>query len=215
VLIGTTITLVMSYDVVGSHHAVFLLPLTAYQAASMLVAIKVMTVVWIPRARGFVTGFLSILALGIVIGQINVGLIYLDLLKRDPLSYTRDFTPAIYRLSGEIEGLGIDSVISVDWGTQAELVSLAAPEHRNHYREQWGEFAGSDPIAAQSSLISRLVPKGKTVVFVTKPQDQAFMKKATANFRSALDVLPACMSITEAHDAPAQFLLVIVKDGCS
>jgi hypothetical protein len=215
-LVGCTITLMMSADVTGSHHAVFLLPLTAFQAAAMLSVVGLAGQTLMPPCRIAITSLLAILVIAVVGEQLRVGVIYLELLQRDARAYNPNFTPEIYRLAHDVERLGIDQVISVDWGTHMQLVSLAPAGHRDHYRDYWPFFSDANPAGRKTNAILERVATGTTAVFVTKPQNRAVMGKATANFRAALEALPACAlaETKKGSFSELAFTVVVVKNNC-
>jgi hypothetical protein len=215
-LLGSIAVLLASPDATGSHHAVFLLPLLAYDAAALLKAVDVIGQLFGRLARRGATAIVVVLALSVIGEQIRVGLPYINALQRNTHAYRPNFTPAIYALAETVAQLPATYVISVDWGTHMQLVSLAPSDRRERYRDYWPFFKDLKLPGRQTNPIMDLVGFGTNAVFVEKPEALAVFPKTIRNFETALGTLPPCAIVERKNDGfdSSVFTVVTVRNDC-
>jgi hypothetical protein len=121
----------------GSHHLVMLWPMPALH----LVTLLAISTQHLGTERGKGMTLRATLATGgaIVWGALLAWNIAMDIRYVDVWRNDRDyrplFDPAIGKLDRRLDELGVERVISVDWGLHQPLVTLAEPRHANRYRE--------------------------------------------------------------------------------
>jgi hypothetical protein len=153
----------------GSHHLVTLWPMPALHLVT-LIAISTQHL-GTERGRGMALRATLATAGAIVWGALvawNVAMDfrYLDVWRNDR-DYRPLFDPAIARLDRRLDDIGVERVISVDWGLHQPLVTLAEPATANRYRE-WS-WRLMDAVAAQNPERQRALANevaGKRVAFV-------------------------------------------------
>jgi len=215
-LLGSIAVLLASSDATGSHHAVFLLPLLAYDAAALLKAMDVIGQLFGRLAHRYATAIVVALALCMIGEQIRVGLPYINALQRNTHAYQPNFTPAIYGLAETVAQLPATYVFSVDWGTHMQLVSLATSDIRKRYRDYWPVFNDLQLSGRPTNPILDFVGPGVNAVFVEKPEALAVFPKATRNFEAALGTLPPCAIVGRKNDGfdSSAFSVVTVQNDC-
>jgi hypothetical protein len=121
----------------GSHHLVMLWPMPMLH----LVTLLAIATQHLGTERGKGMAFRAALATGgaVIWGalfawNIAMDIRYVDVWKNDR-DYRPLFDPAIGKLDRRLEALGVERVISVDWGLHQPLVTLAEPANANRYRE--------------------------------------------------------------------------------
>ena len=125
-------------QVAGTHHAVMLWPLPALHLVTLLAIVAQHTDSQ-TRVKG--RGLRAALATtgAVVVGAVLAWNIAMDIRYVDTFRNDRDFRPlfdpAIGTLSAQLEALGVERVISVDWGLHQPLVTLADRAHAAAYRE--------------------------------------------------------------------------------
>ncbi|MFO1412922.1 MAG: glycosyltransferase family 39 protein [Burkholderiales bacterium] len=157
----------------GTHHLVTVWPLPALHLVTLL-AIAAQHLDGTTRLQG--RGLRTVVATtgAVVVGavlawNIAMDVRYVDTFENDQ-DYRPGFDPAIGKLSRRLEGLGVDRVISVDWGLHQQLVTLAGPAHAARYRE-WSWRLIDAPDLDRPDL-RRAVDEhvaGKRVAFVLHP----------------------------------------------
>lgn len=167
------IAIAATRQVGGTHHLVMVWPLPALQLV-LLLAIAAQHGETTSRLKG--RSGRALLATGgaVVVGavlawNIAMDLRYVDTFANDP-DYRPLFDPAIAKLGRRLEAIGVDRVISVDWGLHQPLVTLAAREHAANYREwTWRLIDAPD---LERPDLRRAVDEhvtGKRVAFVLHP----------------------------------------------
>jgi hypothetical protein len=131
------IAIAATRQVGGSHHLVMLWPMPMLH----LVTLLAISTQHLGTQRGKGMALRATLATGgaIVWGALLAWNIAMDIRYVDTWRNDRDyrslFDPAIGKLDRRLEELGVERVISVDWGLHQPLVTLANPGHANRYRE--------------------------------------------------------------------------------
>jgi hypothetical protein len=132
----------------GTHHLVTIWPLPALHLVTLL-AIASQHTDSGSRVKG--QGVRAAVATmgAIVVGAVLAWNIAMDVRYVDTFENDRDyrplFDPAIAKLGKRLEALGVDRVISVDWGLHQPLVTLADRRHAAAYREwTWRLIDASD-----------------------------------------------------------------------
>lgn len=156
-------------QVAGSHHLLMLWPMPTLH----LVTLLAITTQHLGTERGKGMAFRAALATGgaIVWGALLAWNIAMDIRYVDVWQNDRDyrplFDPAIGNLDRRLEKLGVERVISVDWGLHQSLVTLADPRNASRYRE-WSWRLIDAPDLSRDDLrraVARDVA-GKRVAFV-------------------------------------------------
>jgi hypothetical protein len=153
----------------GSHHLVMLWPMPALHLVTLL-AISTQHL-GTERGRGMALRATLATAGAIVWGaliawHIAMDLRYVDIWRNDR-DYRPLFDPAIGKLDRRLEELGVERVISVDWGLHQPLVTLADPKNAGRYRE-WSWRLIDAPDLSREDLRRALAQdvSGKRVAFV-------------------------------------------------
>ena len=163
------IAIAATRQVAGSHHLLMLWPLPTLH----LVTLLAITTQHLGTERGKGMAFRATLATGgaIVWGALLAWNIAMDIRYVDVWQNDRDyrplFDPAIGNLDRRLEQLGVERVISVDWGLHQPLVALADPRNASRYRE-WSWRLIDAPDLSRDDL-RRAVDRdvaGKRVAFV-------------------------------------------------
>ncbi|MCC7326914.1 MAG: glycosyltransferase family 39 protein [Burkholderiales bacterium] len=185
------IAIIATRQVGGTHHLVTIWPLPALHLVTLL-AIAAQHGGGTSREGG--RGFRASVAVtgAVVCGALLAWNIAITIRHVDAWRYDRDFRapfdPAIAKLSTRLEELGVDRVISVDWGLHQQLVTLADRKRASGYREwTWRLIDATDldrPDLRQA--VAAHLP-GKRVAFVLHtPRYTVF-----AGARARLDALLA------------------------
>ena len=154
----------------GTHHIVMLWPLPALHLVTLLAIVAQHTDAE-TRVKG--RGLRAALATtgAVVVGALLAWNIAMDIRYVDTLQNDRDFKPlfdpAIGKLGKRLEALGVDRVISVDWGLHQPLVALADRQHAAAYRE-WTWRLIDAPDLERADLRAAVADHvtGKRVAFV-------------------------------------------------
>jgi len=122
----------------GTHHLVMVWPLPALQLVTLL-AIAAQHGETTSRMRHHGGRAMLATAGAVVVGAVLAWNIAMDLRYVDTFENDQDFRPlfdpAIGKLGHRLEALGVDRVISVDWGLHQPLVTLAGRGRAAGYRE--------------------------------------------------------------------------------
>lgn len=122
----------------GTHHLVMVWPLPALHLVTLL-AIAAQHADGTARGAGQGMRVAVATTGAIVVGAVLAWNIAMDIRYVDTWENDRDyrppFDPAIAKLAKRVEALGVDRVISVDWGLHQSLVTLADRRHAGAYRE--------------------------------------------------------------------------------
>ena len=156
-------------QVAGSHHLLMLWPMPTLH----LVTLLAITTQHLGTERGKGMAFRAALATGgaIVWGALLAWNIAMDIRYVDVWQNDRDyrplFDPAIGNLDRRLEQLGVERVISVDWGLHQPLVALAPPRNASRYREwSWRLIDAPDPSRDDLRRAVARDVAGKRVAFV-------------------------------------------------
>ena len=107
--------------------------------------------------------------------------------------YNARSSPEIYSLSQYINehGLGVQSVVSVDWGLHNQLHSLAPRDLQRRMRDDWPTFLnlGKEDQERQSADLSSIFPEGKSLALTFAATKETF-PEARRNFLAALATHP-------------------------
>jgi hypothetical protein len=153
----------------GSHHLLMLWPMPALH----LVTLLAISTQHLGTERGRGMALRATLATGgaIVWGALLAWHIAMDFRSFDIWRNDRDyrplFDPAIASLDRRVDALGVDRVISVDWGLHQPLVTLAEPATAGRYREwSWRLIDASDLARADLRRAVAQDVEGRRVAFV-------------------------------------------------
>jgi len=163
------IAIAATRQVGGSHHLVMLWPMPALHLVTLL-AITTQHL-GTERARGMALRATLATSGAIVWGALLAWNIAMDIRYVDEWKNDRDyrplFDPAIAKLDRRLEELGVERVISVDWGLHQPLVTLADPKNASRYRE-WAWRLIDAPDLSRDDLRRAVAQDvaGKRVAFV-------------------------------------------------
>lgn len=163
------IGIVATRQVGGSHHLVMIWPMPALH----LVTLLAISTQHLGTEHGKGMALRATLATGgaILWGALLAWNIAMDIRYVDVWSNDRDykplFDPAIGKLDRRLEELGVERVISVDWGLHQPLVAMAEPRHANRYRE-WSWRLIDAPDLSRDDLRRAVAQdvRGRKVAFV-------------------------------------------------
>jgi hypothetical protein len=189
------VAIAVTRQVSGTHHLVMMWPLPTLHLVTLLaiVAQHADDAAHL-RGRGLraTVATVGAVVVGAVLAwSIAMDLRYVDMFRNDR-DFKANFDPAIARLGKRIEALGVDRVISVDWGLHQPLVTLADGAHVADYRE-WTWRLVDAPDLERPDLRQAVAEHlaGRKVAFVLHGPDYAVFK----GVRERLDALLA-------HDPP-------------
>ncbi|MEO8506638.1 MAG: glycosyltransferase family 39 protein [Betaproteobacteria bacterium] len=164
------LVIAVTRQVGGTHHLVAIWPLPAMHLVTLLaIASQHATGPTQGAGRGFraavaTTGAIVFGAL--LAWNITMNIRYVDTWRNDR-DFRPEFDPAIAKLSTRLEALGLDRVISVDWGLHQQLVTLADRRHAASYREWSWRLIDATDLERDDlrSAVDAHLP-GKRVAFV-------------------------------------------------
>ena len=111
--------------------------------------------------------------------------------------YNARSSPEIYSLSQYINehGLGVQSVVSVDWGLHNQLHSLAPRDLQRRMRDDWPTFLnlGKEGQERQTADLSFIFPEGKSLALTFAATKETF-PETSRNFLAALATHPELKS---------------------
>jgi len=111
--------------------------------------------------------------------------------------YNARSSPEIYSLSQYINehGLGVQSVVSVDWGLHNQLHSLAPRDLQRRMRDDWPTFLnlGKEGQERQTADLSFIFPAGKSLALTFAATKETF-PETRRNFLAALATHPELKS---------------------
>ena len=111
--------------------------------------------------------------------------------------YNARSSPEIYSLSQYINehGLGVQSVVSVDWGLHNQLHSLAPRDLQRRMRDDWPTFLnlGKEGQERQTADLSFIFPEGKSLALTFAATKETF-PETRRNFLAALATHPELKS---------------------
>ncbi len=164
------LAIVATPQVAGSHHLVMLWPLPTVHLVTLL-AIAAQHAGGTHRERGMAlrasvaTG--AAVAWGVLLAwHIAMDYLYVDIWRNDH-NFQPRYDPAIAELSRRVDALGVDRVISVDWGLHQPLVTLDGRHRPADFRE-WSWRLIDAPDLERPDLRQAVAEhlKGKRVAFV-------------------------------------------------
>jgi hypothetical protein len=205
-------------QVSGTHHLVAVWPLPALHLV-MLLAIASQHLGETARTPG--RGFrLAVATSGAILwGSVLAWNIAMDLRYVDTWSNDRDFRPlfdpAIAKLGERLDELGVDRVISVDWGLHQPLVTLADRRRAARYREwTWRLIDAADMERDDlRRAVSANLP-GKRVAFVLHAPKYTVFSGARARLDRLLERDRPCQRDEETivNSAGRPLYTVVIAD---
>jgi len=188
VLLFTAIT--VTPQVSGTHHLVMLWPLPMLHLVTLLAILSQHVSEPAPgtwRATRIALATIGAAACGVLLAW-NVGW---DFRNADTWQNDRDYKPgfdlAIARVDARLDKLGVDRVISVDWGLHQQLVTLADRKRAAQYRE-WTWKLIDAPDLERDDLRKAVAEHlhGRTVAFVLHAPKYAVLSGANARLDALL-----------------------------
>lgn len=169
----------ITQDARGGHHMMILNPLNHLCLLSAFCGLSLFL-----KDKGierFGMVFLSAVFICIVFSQIKADTEYVKSFENDA-SYVLKWDPAIYELVKYTDSLGVDSVVSVDWGTFTQIFALTNKD-RTNCKDLWIDFKTyPQKLEEEKKRIYEENFKGKTVAVVMHPEDLEEMKGNRKNF---------------------------------
>jgi hypothetical protein len=175
----------------GTHHLVMLWPLPMLHLVTLLAILSQHVENPAPgtwRATRIAMATLGAALCGVLLAW-NIGW---DVRNTDTWRNDRDYKPefdlAIARLDARLDKLGVDRVISVDWGLHQQLVTLADRKRSAQYREWTWKLIDAKDLERddlRKSVAEHL--HGRTVAFVLHAPKSTVLDRA----RERLDALLA------------------------
>jgi len=216
------IAIAATRQVGGSHHLFTIWPLPALHLV-ILLAISTQHLGG-TQVRGMALRATIATCGAVVWGALLAWHIAMDLRYVDEWRNDRDyralFDPAIAKLGKRLEDIGVDRVISVDWGLHQPLVTLADRDRAASYREwTWRLIDAPDPSREdlRQAVVQNL--KGKRVAFVLHASGFTVFEGARRRLDALLAYDKPCSTTEErfANAAGKPLYTIVVADykSCS
>jgi hypothetical protein len=183
----------------GTHHLFMVWPLPTLHLVALLAVLAEAAAVTGARRPRTAAASLATVACGALLAwNVHWQVRYVDA-WRNAGEYGPRFDPAIARLAARVDALGVDRVISVDWGLHQQLVTLADRSRSAMFREwSWrlGDAAKLDRAEFRRAVAEHL--SGRRVAFVLHSPRFTVFPGARARLEALLERDPPCVRHEEA-----------------